>query len=184
MSTRIPSFASGLAALGLLAAAAHAQPPAESPTEQHEWLQQLVGTWDSKATITIPGGGGSFETEGVSENRMMGGFWLVSEVTSDYGGQEMPALQQIGFDPKKQSFIGTWTDASASRLWTYEGRLSDDGKTLNLESEGPNFLTGKGTAEFRDSYTVESPDRLKAESFIKQDGKWVPVVEGVATRRK
>ena len=155
--------------------------PGLRPTPEHLWLKQLEGKWESEAKITLPGGG-EMTNRGVSTNRMLGGFWLVSEAVADMGGQKMTAVQQIGYDPEKKQFVGTWVDGTNAHIWRYTGKLSDDRTTLILEASGPNFMTGQGTANFRDTYRIVSKDTMEAVSYVEKGGEWQEVMKAEVKR--
>lgn len=123
------------------------------------------------------------KTKATSVNRMIGEFWIQNEITSVGGGQKVTAIQTIGYDAKKKKYIGTWIDSMFNHMWKYEGSLSEDGNTLTMESEGPNFMTGKGMATFRDIYEFKSSTQIVAKSLVKDDkGQWIEFVKGESTR--
>ena len=95
------------------------------------------------------------------------------------------AIQTIGFDTKSGKYKGTWIDSMLGHMWHYTGTVSEDGNKLVLEAEGPNFMTGKGTALFRDAYEFKSNDHIVAASYIKDDnGEWIQYITGHSHRVK
>ncbi|RJG27659.1 DUF1579 family protein [Massilia cavernae] len=50
----------------------------ETVTEQHRWLQQLVGNWTYEATAQMPDGPSEALT-GTDHVRALGNFWIVAE---------------------------------------------------------------------------------------------------------
>jgi hypothetical protein len=57
-------------------------------------------------------------------------------------------------------------------MFIYDGTLSDDGRTLSLESEGPAF-TSDGTSRYRDVAVMESDDaRALHSEVLNPDGSW------------
>ncbi|MEZ6069210.1 MAG: DUF1579 domain-containing protein [Pirellulales bacterium] len=166
---------------------AHAQPMPEfpAPTEQHQWLEKFVGQWDITSKGMMGPDQPPMECSAVMKSKMLGGFWVVTETDGETPGGKFTSLQTIGYDPAKQVYVGTWVDSMTNHLWHYEGSVDESGKTLTLEAEGPNFMTGGATAKFRDSYEFKSPDEIIARSSIQgEDGKWITFMTGTATRKE
>ena len=70
-----------------------------------------------------------------------------------------------------------------NHMWHYEGELDATGKKLVLTAEGPNFMTGTGTAEYRDSYEIKSKDLIITASEAKTaEGDWVTFMTGELRR--
>jgi hypothetical protein len=116
---------------------------------------------------------------------MLGGFWVISDMTGDMGGVNMTAVQTIGYDSEKKKYVGTWVDSMMNHLWRYEGEVDSTGKTLTLEAEGPNFLANGKSAKFRDAYEFKSEDHIVAtSSMLADDGKWVTFMRGDIRRKK
>ncbi len=66
-----------LLALSLVAVvgwSAQDAPQMPKPTKEHEWLQQLVGEWDSDVEIAGEPGAPLQKLKGTESGRMMGGF--------------------------------------------------------------------------------------------------------------
>lgn len=157
---------------------------ASKPAKEHQFLKKFVGTWDCASDCSVGPGQEVMKTTAVSSNRMIGDFWVVNEIVSENSHAKVTAIQTIGFDEKKKKFVGTWVDSMFNHLWQYEGSLNESGTTLTLEAEGPNFMTGEGTAMFRDVYEFTSDDRIVATSSARgEDGKWVVFVKGVSEKK-
>jgi hypothetical protein len=161
------------------------EPQFPAPQKEHEWLKQFVGQWDSESEATAASGQPPIKCKGTMSSRMLGEFWVVSDVKGDMGGTAISAIQTIGYDPEKKKYVGTWVDSMLNHLWHYEGTVDDSGRTLTLEAEGPNFMTGGKTTKFRDAYEFESKDHIIAtSSALGEDGKWVTFMTGHLLRRK
>lgn len=163
-----------------------AQPPNSStPTKEHAFLQKFSGTWKSESDCSMGPGQPAIRTTATMTSRMIGKFWVVSEITSTGGGASVTAIQTIGYDAKKKKYVSTWIDSMFNHMWHSEGTLNEEGTTLTLEAEGPNFMTGKGTAKFRDVYEFKSADHIVATSAsMDKNGKWVEFVNGHSKRVK
>jgi hypothetical protein len=149
------------------------------PTQEHEWLRKFVGEWESDIEMHMEPGKPAMKLKGSSRDRMIGGFWLISQG----GNPEMPFefVLTLGYDPQRKKYIGTWTDSMTSYHWHYVGTAS--GNTLTLETEGPS-PTG-GTAKHRDVTEFKSPDlRVYTSSIQAPDGKWNKMITVTSRRKK
>src|SRR6516165_6630687 len=97
------------AAVAVLATAgfARAQPPAPKPGPEHERLKELEGTWE--ANVEMPGMPAS---KGTMVYKMdLGGLWLTSNYTGDFGGQAFTGRGLDTYDPASKQYIGIWADS-------------------------------------------------------------------------
>lgn len=173
--------------LFLLAGSLSAQemPEFPKPTKEHEWLQQFVGEWKSNSKCEAGPDMPAMECSGKISSRMLGGFWVINEMTSDLPGMSMMGIQKIGYDPTKKKYVGTWVDSMTSHLWIYEGTVDETGKILTLEAEGPNFMAGGEMAKFQDIYEFKSKDELAITSrMLGPDNKWIIFMQGTGKRVK
>ena len=171
----------------LAGAVSHAQqtPQFPSPQEEHKWLVQFVGQWDmvseGPAELVEPGQ----TNEATMTARMIGPFWVVSEMEGDTPVGKFRAIQTIGYDAARQKYVGTWVDSMTNYLWHYEGTIDASGMKLTLEAKGPDIFTGEGVAKYRDSYEFISSDEFRTESsMLGEDGEWVTFMSGTATRKQ
>ena len=177
----------GMSLALVLASMLSAQEPPEmpKPVKEHEWLNQFVGEWESETEGQAGPDGPAMHCKGTMKNRMLGGFWVVSEVTNVMDGQEMTAVQTIGYDTEKKKYVGTWIDSMFNHMWKYEGWVDESGKKLVLEAEGPNMMAPGQTAKYRDSYEFKSPDHIVVTSEMQgEDGKWTTFMTGNAKKKK
>lgn len=185
MKTLVISFVVVVAALFVGRSWAEETPEFPVPEKEHAWLKQFVGQWDAVSESVATPAQPAMTCKGQWTSRMLGGFWVVSEMQADMQGTEMHAIQTIGYDPARKKYIGTWVDSMNNHMWVYEGTVDSSGKTLDLEADGPNFMTPGKTSRFKDSYTFESPDKIVLTSSMRDDdGKWVTFMKGTMTRKK
>ena len=171
-----------LAAVSILPA--QEPPKFPGPEKQHEWLRQFVGEWESEAEGPAAPGQPAMKCNGTMSSRMLGGFWVISEVKAEMMGTTMNAIQTIGYDPAKKMYVGTWVDSMMNHMWRYEGSVDATGKILTLEAEGPNFFTEGKVTKFRDAYEFKSKDHIIATSSMQgDDGKWITFMTGNARRK-
>lgn len=171
--------------LSVSLALAQEAPEFPAPQKEHEWLQQFAGEWETESEATTAPGQPALKCTGTINARMLGGFWVVSNVKSNMMGTQVDAVQTIGYDPKSQKYVGTWVDSVFNHLWNYAGEVDQAGKTLTLEAEGPNFTQEGKTSKFRDAYEFKSKDHFVMTSSMQgDDGKWVTFMTGNAKRKK
>ena len=123
--------------------------------------------------------------KGTVSSKMLGGFWVVSEMQAEMMGTPFTAVQTIGYDAEAKQYVGTWVDSMMNHMWKYTGSVDESGKKLTLEAEGPNFITPGKTAKFRDAYEFQDKDHIVVTSSMQgDDGKWVTFMTGNVRRKK
>jgi hypothetical protein len=152
------------------------------PLKEHEWLDQLVGEWESEAEITAEPGKPPTTTKGSESTRGLGGFWTLSEHKGDIMGMPFTGILTLGYSPEKKKYVGTWVDSVTSHLWSYTGSVDAAGRSLTLETEGPGH-DGKPT-KFREVITVRGRDHKSFSSSAEKDGQWVTFLKVEYTRKK
>jgi len=173
--------------LGLLASPVSAQEPPKfpGPQKEHEVLKQFAGDWETDSEAEAGPGKPAMKCKGRIHSKMLGGFWVVSELETEMMGTKVVGVQTIGYDPKTQKYVGTWVDSVMNHMWKYEGSLDKTGKILTLEAEGPTFLGDGKTAKFRDVYEFKTNDLIGMSSMIEdENGKWITFMTGTARRKK
>lgn len=160
-------------------------PEFPAPQAEHTWLKQFVGEWESVAEGKPAPDQPALTCQGTMKSRMLGDFWVTSEITNEMMGTRIQAIQTIGYDVNSKKYIGTWVDSMLPHLWKYEGSVDATGKILTLEAEGPNFLTPGKSAKFRDIYEFKSKDHILMTSAMQgEDGTWVTFMTGNVRRKK
>jgi hypothetical protein len=157
--------------------------PLPAPEPEHAWLEQFVGEWTTTAQVSTGPDQPSFECSGKISSQMLGGLWVINDISNETPGMEMRGLQTIGYDPAKQKYVGTWVDSMMNHMWQYEGEVDESGKKIVLYAEGPNFEGGEEPAMFRDSYEFVSADEIRMTSEMQgADGEWITFTTGEAHR--
>jgi hypothetical protein len=160
-------------------------PDFPKPVKEHDLLKQFAGEWETTAeSVGAPGMPG-MKCTGKINAKMLGGFWVVSEVETDMMGTKINAIQTIGYDEKSKKYVGTWVDSMLNHLWKLEGTLDPTGRILTLEADGPNLLEDGKTAKFRDVFEFKSKDEIATTSQMQgEDGEWITFMTGTAKRKK
>lgn len=129
------------------------------PQKEHDWLQQMVGEWESEMTCQMGPGQPLSTTKGTESVRSLGGVWTVGDGTGETpGGTPCTTVMTLGFDPAKGRFVGTFVASIMSMIWHYEGSLEADGKTLALDTQGPSMAGDGAISPYRDVMTIVTPD--------------------------
>jgi len=164
---------------------AQATPELPKPQKEHEWLKQFEGEWESLSEATAVPGQEPMKCKGTMSSKMLGAFWVVSDVKGDMMGVQVNAIQTIGYDPQAKKYVGTWVDSMMNYLWKYEGTVDKSGKILTLEAEGPNMMVAGKLSKYRDVYEFKSKDEIATKSeMLGDDGKWVNFMKGTVKRKK
>ncbi|MGC4015895.1 MAG: DUF1579 domain-containing protein [Luteolibacter sp.] len=154
-------------------APATGMPQMPSPVAEHAWLERLAGEWKTAAELQCMPDQPPMKTVGHDSSRMLGGFWLISETRSESPEMPFGAIFTIGYSPEKQKYIATWVDTMTSRLWTYEGEVTDNGTVLTFHTEGSCPMEPGKTMRFRERIQLITPDHKLFTSAIQgDDGEW------------
>ena len=164
-------FALAFAAVGL----ATVQDGAQAPTTltPHQWLEQLVGEWVMVAEGDMGSDGEPASTQMTETVRSLGGRWFLAEGQGEFNGMTVQSVMTLGYDPRQESFVGSWIDTVQTHLWTYVGHLDEEQRVLTLEANGPSFANPSKMAHYRDQIELVSPDhRTLTSSMQGEDGEW------------
>lgn len=130
------------------------------PLPQHQWLRKFVGAWKfSNECVMVPGEPPQIFT-GTEEVRMLGDLWIIAEGRGPMpGGGEMSYIMTVGFDPAKNAYVGSWIGSPMANLFIYEGTLDADGRTLPLNTMGPDFADPTKLAAYQDVHQLLADGR-------------------------
>lgn len=148
-------------ALGLVLAVgtvttASAQFP--SASEEHKILKHEDGNWDCEITMFM-GPAGPYnppqKSKGSEKNTMLGDFWLVSEFKGSFEGMPFQGRGQIGYDPGKKKYVGSWIDSFSPNATHMIGTYDAEKKMMTYETTGigmdGNPTKGKQTVVYGDN---------------------------------
>lgn len=165
--------------------AALAQLPGQASAE-HKQMEYEVGTWDGESKMWMAPGTEPMVSKGVEVNKMLGQMWLISEYESEMMGTTFVGRFQMGYDPYKKKYVGSWIDSMSPNMSTMEGTMDEANKTMTFMSNGINIMTGKEEVSKMVS-TIIDHDHKKFEAFGQvpgKDGEWWKKMEITYTRRK
>lgn len=183
------SFAIVCVSLFLLCGAsiafAQEMPEMPKPQKEHQWLEQLAGDWTAVIEASMGPDQPPMKCEGTQSAKMVGGRWLIADGEGEMMGQQMTSVLTLGYNPAKKKYVGTFISSCANDLWTYEGTVSDDGKKLMLETEGPNMMSPGETSKYRETIEITDKDRYVFTSAMEgPDGKWTTFMTAKYDRKK
>ncbi len=155
----------------------------DKPQAEHKWLEQLVGNWRIEQQCTMPSGATN-RTEGQMTCRMIGGLWLFAESSGESDeGDKWTCVMTVGFDPKRNAYMGTFIGSMMSYLWPYEGTLDESRKRLVLDTNGPK-MDGVGTSNYRDTIEIISSDHWRFTGELQNnDSTWTMIMDGAHRRQ-
>jgi hypothetical protein len=143
------------------------------PQNEHRWLEQLVGEWETEMEAIMEPGKPPAKHTGTESVRSLT-TWVVCEGRGEMlGGGNATTVMTLGYDPAKKRFVGTFIGSMMTNLWVYDGQLDAAGKVLTLDAEGPSFTDPSKSAKYKDSIEIVSPDhRILSSQFQADDGTW------------
>jgi uncharacterized protein YndB with AHSA1/START domain len=157
-------------------------PMAAPLAPEHGWLHRLLGEWRYETECTDPDGT-TMRAAGRESVRSLGGQWVIGEAEGTMPGVgAVRWVVTMGFDAKAGRFRGSWVGSMMAHMFLYDGALSEDGRTLTLENEGPSF-DGQGTSRYRDIVELRDDDtRLLMSEVQGADGAWTRFMTGTFRR--
>lgn len=144
------------------------------PQPEHQWLQKLVGEWTCEGEMIMKPDQPPVTWKGTESVRSLGGLWIVAESRGEMpGGGEAVNVMTLGYDPRKERYVGTFVGSVMTHMWVYAGQVDVSGNTLMLDTEGPGMSGDGATAKYQDVIEFKSDDhRILASQTVGEDGKW------------
>jgi hypothetical protein len=144
------------------------------PREQHHWLHKLIGDWTCESECSMGPDKPREKFKGSETVRSLGGIWVVAEGTGEMPGGDVAAtMMTLGYDLKKERFVGTWIGSPMAFMWVYDGELDAAKKKLSLHADGPDFVNEGKMAKYKDVIEFISDDhRTLTAHVLAEDGKW------------
>ena len=154
------------------------------PVAEHKWLEQLVGEWTVESEMTMGPDQPAVTGNGREKTVSLGGLWAYGEgETTMPNGATMRYYTALGFDVSFKEYRGCWFADASSHLWKYVGQMSEDGKKLTLNCEGPHMQKDGETANYRDVIEILDENHRTLTSFGQDDeGNWQQFMHAKYTR--
>lgn len=140
-------------------------------TQQHAFLQKLVGLWEA---VEENGAAATADQAWKETVRSLHGIWFLAEGSGKMpDGADASSLLTLGYDPARGKYVGSWIGSMMNHMWVYEGTLDVHGRTLLLDTSGPDFENDGKTARYREELTFETDDdRTFTSHVMAPDGQW------------
>ncbi|MEM6365578.1 MAG: DUF1579 family protein [Planctomycetota bacterium] len=107
------------------------------PGPELDVFKSDIGSWD----VTIKAWAGPGEptiTKGKETNRMLGGFWLLTDFSGNMMGLDFVGHGMYSYDATKKQYIGSWVDSLSSSKMEMVGKYDPKKQTLTYEGMAPN----------------------------------------------
>jgi hypothetical protein len=153
------------------------------PVAEHAWLQKLVGEWKISCEMGMPDG--SIETsQSHASCKSLGGLWAFSKAEDTMpNGEPIEIYRTLGYDVSFKEYRGCMFMSASSHLWKYAGTLSEDGKTMTLDCEGPDMVEDGKTALYREVIELIDADTYTVTTYGQDEkGEWQQFMKSTYTR--
>jgi len=140
-------------------------------------LEKFVGQW----TCEIGGPGGE-KSSGTSRYRMeLNGMHLSQELTADLGGFSFQGRGSTSYCPFRKKYVSMWIDSMSSSPTTMLGSMSEDGKQLTEEGQGPGM---SGLADYKSTTQWQDNDTFVFTLYVVADGNQQELMSITYRRQK
>lgn len=154
------------------------------PRPEHEWLQKLSGEWTCEGEAFMGPDQPPARWKGTEVARSLGGMWVVLEGSGEMpGGGSATTIMTLGFDPRKDRYVGTFVGSMMDHMWIYEGSVN--GSVLTLDTEGPTMSEKGGLATYQDIVEiVDENTRTLRSVILGGDGQWQQIMTATYRRKQ
>ena len=154
------------------------------PLPEHQWLQNLVGSWTIESEMFVAPGMPVQTSTGTEVVKNFGGLWAFGEGTLTMpDGSVMQHHSALGYDVSFKEYRSCWFASVCSHLWNSVGTLSEDGKAMTLDCVGPDMQRDGQTANYRDVIELLDADHRTLTSYGQDEhGTWHPFMKARYTR--
>lgn len=139
---------------------------------EHRKLHGLVGDWMATSEFTAEADEAMATGQASVSIHPIGEHWISADFAGTHAGAEYRGVLTLGFDSRKQSYVGTYVDDTCNHLWVYEGSMNADNTILTLYAEAPVVAEVEGTVWVREVYDLQQGDRVEVRSYTQDRGTW------------
>jgi hypothetical protein len=164
------------------------------PGQEHKFLEQFAGEWDTTMRMWMDPNGKPSESKGSATLKMIhGGRFLHQE---SKGSMKLPGpdgkmmdvpsggMGVTGFDVYRKLYTFAWTDTMSTAILTGSGALDRSGKILTMFGQMDEPMTGETGKAVKYVTRASSPDKFTFEIYEVLYGDPFKVVEVEYTRKK
>ncbi len=140
---------------------------AGTPGENHKFLENFVGRWDTVARMWFEGPAKApTESKGTAEVKwILDGRFVIEESIGQMMGMPHHGRGTTGYDNFKQKFVASWIDNTATAMYTSEGILDAASKTLTMHGKMDEPMTGERDKAVKYVTRVLSKDKHVFEVY-------------------
>ncbi|RDZ28207.1 DUF1579 domain-containing protein [Lysobacter silvisoli] len=149
------------------------------PQSEHRWLAKLVGEWEGKGEAEGPAGEGTSTWRSRQSVRAIGELWIQCEASNemDDGSSPSTMLITLGYDPAQGRYVGNFVGSMMSSQWIYSGSVDAGGRSLTLDTRGPDWSTGE-LRDYQDIIDiVDDNEHVLRSRMLGDDGQWQQIMQ-------
>ncbi len=164
------------------AAMMHAFMQAATPGAQHEMLAASIGDWNLVVKMWMDPSAEPMVSKATAHREMiMGGRYMVEEVTGNVMGMPFTGHGMAGYDNVTGKFWSTWVDNMSTGVMTSTGTYDEASKTSTYWGEGADPVSG-GMAKNKTVIQHISADKEVMTMYMIQGGQEIKNMEITWTR--
>jgi hypothetical protein len=95
-------------------------------------LRRDVGVWDCDVKFYPDPNGQPVTSKAVESNHMIGEVWVVGDFRGEMAGTTFHGSSQMGYDPKKRKYTGSWIDSASPYPTQMEGSYDASTRALTI----------------------------------------------------
>ena len=99
-------------------------------------------------------------SKGVERNRPLGDLWVLSTFEGAVGEQKFTGHSQMGYDPLKKKFVGTWIDTLTPHISPMEGTYDEATQELTMIMTGIDPATSQEVKSKSVSKSIDKDTRV------------------------
>lgn len=147
---------------------------------EHDVLRRLAGKWKITMRTTAPDGKVHEDTGAVAGQAMLGGRYLALNYELDVQGNEVEALQILGYDTLKGLYTASWRDTGTTWAVRCQGEPGKELGRLTMHGTMVDAYTPNGRgfrldidARERGEVQVKIWEGMVGKEVLLQEQRWV-----------
>lgn len=150
----------------------------DPPGPEYDVFKKDLGKWTCKITDMQ-----GQVTEGAETDRMLGGYWLLTDFEGKLFGQDFKGHGVYGYDTSKKQYVGTWCDSLGPVQMQMIGKWDEATQTLTYTGEAPG-MDGKPTVNTMTTTYKDGKRTMTMHSQPKAGGDKLKLFEIEYTKAK
>ncbi|MDM7914019.1 MAG: DUF1579 domain-containing protein [Candidatus Eisenbacteria bacterium] len=144
-----------------------------TPGEQHQRLARLVGNWKTSVKMWMGPGEPTTSSGTATCESVLGGRYVQSRHTGNFGGMPFEGLGIDGYDNAKKQYFSAWFDNMGTGMMTMTGQPSSDGDGMTYTGTSFEPMQGRDV-KIREEVRWLDPNKYVFTMYMEmpgQDGK-------------